>query len=257
MFNSKNLIKSASVGFVLSFLISIIASGRVTVALFRGLVFGVIFALLAFAVELVYRKFLDVGGGAEPSVVAEPVSKSSKRGSFVNITIDDENLTEDDNGPNFNVEKTVGSSAEAFKRSPVVSEPLSSQPSNEPAASPAAPVADSGEVFSSAAPAAVSEKVEEAPKNLTPAQAAAAKKAAKRAADVQEIDALPDIGGFMDGAAPENSDGDIIKNSDFAEEGTKAEAPSHTSLVGDGDVSKHDTKVIASAIRTLLKKDDA
>ena len=70
---------------------------------------------------------------------------------------------------------------------------------------------------------------------------------------MREIDSLPDIGGISDdsGSAVEP---EVIDNSEFAREGQSVSAPSP--LVDSSDVVKQDTKIIASAIRTILKKDE-
>ena len=47
---------------------------------------------------------------------------------------------------------------------------------------------------------------------------------------------------------------EVIDNSEFAREGQSVSAPSP--LVDSSDVVKQDTKIIASAIRTILKKDE-
>ena len=70
---------------------------------------------------------------------------------------------------------------------------------------------------------------------------------------MREIDSLPDIGGISDdsGSAAEP---EVIDNSEFAREGQSVSAPSP--LVDSSDVVKQDRKIIASAIRTILKKDE-
>ena len=102
MFNLKNVAASAGVGFVLSFLISIISTHRFFVASFRGFIFAVVFALLAFVAGFLNKRFLSVETllDSKDEAGKKPLSKA---GSVVNITIDDENLTEDEAAPNFDV----------------------------------------------------------------------------------------------------------------------------------------------------------
>ena len=70
---------------------------------------------------------------------------------------------------------------------------------------------------------------------------------------MREIDSLPDIGGISDDSGSA-SEPEVIDNSEFAREGQSVSAPSP--LVDSSDVVKQDTKIIASAIRTILKKDE-
>ena len=75
--------------------------------------------------------------------------------------------------------------------------------------------------------------------------------AAEKSAQSQEIDALPDIDIF---SGESDDDGDVINDSDFAQSDSSEKLPSAPT---DGKASvEQDTKTIASAIRTLLKKDE-
>ncbi|MDO5774023.1 MAG: hypothetical protein Q4P16_06930 [Spirochaetales bacterium] len=244
MFNLKNVAASAGVGFVLSFLISIISTHRFFVASFRGIIFAVVFALLAFAAGFLNKRFLSVEtlSDSKDEAGKKPVSKA---GSVVNITIDDENLTEDEAAPNFDVSAnknffngggSVGTASkfeEKTEDAPVADSLQKAESSADEAVENAVPVADSN------AP----EKTE--PEN--PVAAASSEKAAQS----QEIDALPDIGVF---SGESDDDEGVINDSDFAQTESSEKLPS---VPTDGKVSvEQDTKTIASAIRTLLKKDE-
>lgn len=244
MFNLKNVAASAGVGFVLSFLISIISTHRFFVASFRGIIFAVVFALLAFAAGFLNKRFLSVEtlSDSKDEAGKKPISKA---GSVVNITIDDENLTEDEAAPNFDVSAnknffngggSVGTASkfeEKTEDAPVADSLQKAESSTDEPVENAIPVADSS------AP----EKAE--PEN--PVAAASSEKAAQS----QEIDALPDIGVF---SGESDDDGDVINDSDFAQTESSEKLPSAPT---DGKVSvDQDTKTIASAIRTLLKKDE-
>lgn len=244
MFNLKNVAASAGVGFVLSFLISIIFTHRFFVASFRGIIFAVVFALLAFAAGFLNKRFLSVEtlSDSKDEAGKKPISKA---GSVVNITIDDENLTEDEAAPNFDVSAnknffngggSVGTASkfeEKTEDAPVADSLQKAESSTDEPVENAIPVADSS------AP----EKAE--PEN--PVAAASSEKAAQS----HEIDALPDIGVF---SGESDDDGDVINDSDFAQTESSEKLPSAPT---DGKVSvDQDTKTIASAIRTLLKKDE-
>ena len=244
MFNLKNVAASAGVGFVLSFLISIISTHRFFVASFRGIIFAVVFALLAFAAGFLNKRFLSVETLSDSKDEAGKKTVS-KAGSVVNITIDDENLTEDEAAPNFDVSAnknffngggSVGTASkieEKTEEAPVADslpKADSSVAANEPVEN-AVPVADSS-----------------APTEPETKPAAAS---AEKASQSQEIDALPDIGVF---SGESDDDEGVINDSDFAQTESSEKLPSAPT---DGKVSvEQDTKTIASAIRTLLKKDE-
>lgn len=245
MFNLKNVAASAGVGFVLSFLISIISTHRFFVASFRGIIFAVVFALLAFAAEFLNKKFLSVEtlSDSKDEAGKKPVSKA---GSVVNITIDDENLTEDEAAPNFDVSANKnffngGSSVGTASKIEEKTEEAPAADSLQKADTSVAvdePVENAVPVADSSAP----EKVEP---EIKPAASA------EKASQSQEIDALPDIGVF---SGESDDDGGVINDSDFAQTESSEKLPSAPT---DGKVSvEQDTKTIASAIRTLLKKDE-
>ena len=244
MFNLKNVAASAGVGFVLSFLISIISTHRFFVASFRGIIFAVVFALLAFAAGFLNKRFLSVEtlSDSKDEAGKKPISKA---GSVVNITIDDENLTEDEAAPNFDVSAnknffngggSVGTASkfeEKTEDAPVANSQQKAESSTDEPVENAIPVADSS-----------------APEKAEPENPVAAT-SSEKAAQSQEIDALPDIGVF---SGESDDDGDVINDSDFAQTESSEKLPSAPT---DGKVSvDQDTKTIASAIRTLLKKDE-
>lgn len=244
MFNLKNVAASAGVGFVLSFLISIISTHRFFVASFRGIIFAVVFALLAFAAGFLNKRFLSVEtlSDSKDEAGKKPISKA---GSVVNITIDDENLTEDEAAPNFDVSAnknffngggSVGTASkfeEKTEDAPVADSLQKAESSTDEPVENAIPVADSS-----------------APEKAEPENPVAAT-SSEKAAQSQEIDALPDIGVF---SGESDDDGDVINDSDFAQTESSEKLPSAPT---DGKVSvDQDTKTIASAIRTLLKKDE-
>lgn len=244
MFNLKNVAASAGVGFVLSFLISIISTHRFFVASFRGIIFAVVFALLAFAAGFLNKRFLSVEtlSDSKDEAGKKPISKA---GSVVNITIDDENLTEDEAAPNFD----VSANKNFFNGGGSVGTASKFEEKTEDA-----PVADSLQKADSSADEPVENAIpvanSSAPEKAEPENPVAAT-SSEKAAQSQEIDALPDIGVF---SGESDDDGDVINDSDFAQTESSEKLPSAPT---DGKVSvDQDTKTIASAIRTLLKKDE-
>lgn len=244
MFNLKNVAASAGVGFVLSFLISIISTHRFFVASFRGIIFAVVFALLAFAAGFLDKKFLSVEtlSDSKDEVGKKPVSKP---GSVVNITIDDENLTEDESAPSFDVSANKnffnggGSVGTASK--------IEEKTEDAPAAGSLQKEDSSvDEPIENTVPVADSSGIERTGAEIKPVATSS-----EKAAQSQEIDALPDIGVF---SGESDDDEGVINDSDFAQTESSEKLPSAPT---DGKVSvEQDTKTIASAIRTLLKKDE-
>lgn len=239
MFNLKNVAASAGVGFVLSFLISIISTHRFFVASFRGFVFAVVFALLAFAAGFLNKRFLSVETlwDSKDEAGKKPFSKA---GSVVNITIDDENLTEDEAAPNFDVSanKNFFNGGGSVETASKIEEKAEGVPDAD------SPSVD--EPVETSVPAADSSAPEKTEPEIKPVAMAA-----EKSAQSQEIDALPDIDVF---SGESDDDGDVINDSDFAQSDSSEKLPSAPT---DGKASvEQDTKTIASAIRTLLKKDE-
>ncbi|MGN0729103.1 hypothetical protein [Treponema sp.] len=243
MFNVKNVASFSGFGFVLSFLISIVFTGRFFVASFRALIFALLFGVLALVADFLNRRFLVVETLSDTS--DETGKKNApKAGSVVNITIDDENLTEDDGAPIFDVASNRGYFYGGEKKE------LNSASSDSVQEDSSA-----GETMKAAAenaPAEFSENTENASVAEQPdAGEKTSEISAEKAVNAQEIDSLPDIGAFSD-----DSEGDInvISDSEFAQANSNEKLPSPPS---DGKTSvNQDTKTIASAIRTLLKRDE-
>lgn len=276
----KNIVAAALCGFVLSFLISVISTRKMGTSFLRALVFGLVFAVLCFAIGFLNDKFLVV----EPSV-SDSYDDYSKRttprtGSVVNITIDDENLTEEDHAPSFDVSTTgssfsykpsknepapgvrtdaVGSVSSAGTQIPVSGKNIGDDNSNVDKAENGSPAfkpmdwskaatvqKDSGD--SAQVPAADSSSG--AAKNVS--------ESGKKSASVKEIDALPDIGDFAGNEIGDDSDGSgsvsVIEDSEFAQSGGGSSVSS--SVAESSDLGKQNSKLIASAIRTLLKKEE-
>lgn len=261
MFKVKNIAVAAASGFILSFLICAISTHRLGVSFFRGFIFGLVFAVLAAAIDFLNAKFLevDVGMGGDVDDGPKRSQSGGTSGSFVNITIDDENLTEEDQAPAFDV--SSGRQVFSYKTEPRVESaaPAESVSETVPASvTPSAPV-EQGEAPSAKAeftPVQLGTPIAEGETVKNDAPHAPEAESAKKGTGVKEIDALPDIGEF---SSQDNDIGDsnpvasIINDSEFAQSGDmKASA----AMTEGGDMMKQDSKIIASAIRTLLKKED-
>lgn len=283
MLNTKNIAVMAGLGFVLSFLISILfAHTPFLWALFRGLVFAIAFGVLAIIIDFMYEKFLNDG---EPADFSPDTSRAAgKPGARVDITIGEADLTEDGLGLRFAVnnnkhllsEKDTRSVAENAVRINSISPAASSGGSAAPhAAAPAAAAPEAPK----AAPAAAEFKPMTLGKPLTEAPAAAASspaapsggstaphaaapaaapEAPKSAAPAQksELDALPDLGVFDDGGGSSSAGGEVIEDTEFAETGGGDISPRISPLTDPDKATQHDTATLAKAIQTVLKRDE-
>ena len=265
LFKVKNIAVAAASGFILSFLICAISTHRLGVSFFRGFIFGLVFGVLAFAIDFLNSKFLevDVGIGADVDESSKGRQAGGSSGSLVNITIDDENLTEEDQAPVFDV--SSGRQVFSYKTEQRGQDAAPAEPVAPPATEPVpASATSAAPVEQGTGPAAKAEFTPvqlgtpiaegETVKNDAPHASEAV--SAKKATGVKEIDALPDIGEFSsqdNDISDSNSVASVINDSEFAQSGDmKASA----AMTEGGDMMKQDSKIIASAIRTLLKKED-
>lgn len=91
----KNIIIFASCGFILSFVFGLTSHSSFLSILLKAFIFAVCFALLGFAINFVFKKFLSEetsGESSDYSTSTSTVSDSPKTGNVVDITIEDEEL---------------------------------------------------------------------------------------------------------------------------------------------------------------------
>ena len=256
MIKVKNIVISAVCAFVLSFLISIISTGKIGPSLLRALIAAAVFAAIAFAATFLSDKFLQVEGDSlQPDAVPKRTA-----GGQVDLVVDDEDLTEEGDGPDFAVPRnaeTIGAGSSSFSSSGVSrEEPRSAEmqplpPDTEISSLPEND-SDSSDVEASSPEGFVPVELGREDKNSGP-QVRKTERDAQREERMKEIDSLPDIDGFDSDEEP-GSDTGLVEDSDFAESGeTKVQGYS----VIDADKAKdHDTETMANAIRTLLKREE-
>ncbi|MBQ7159606.1 MAG: hypothetical protein IJS09_09335 [Treponema sp.] len=280
MINPKYIGIAAGVGFVLSFLIGIFSGISFGLLLLRALICAAIFAAVGTGGSILYQKFLsdeqfDSGSDA-------PVEKVSRPGGVVDITIGDESLPEDSDGPRFDVSGTRSSLRAAGLASAGIRQ-------SAPPPPPITPVAPSVEVQPP-----VQETVQEVvPQNATPVHEApvsagfqpvslvAATTTSEQQAPVAEpvpvtapakssdsganrvatsaptggpADDLPDIGAFALDSEEEAAEGeeDVVNDSEFATEDEPR--PSRSSSSKSTPATEQSASVMAQAIRTILAK---
>ena len=97
MFNLKTAVIGAAAGFAVSFIAGIIGGVDFLIILLRALLSAAFSALLISGVRFLYVRFL----GEEQTEAPSGAVKSSPAGSVVDITLDDAELPDTDNAPDF------------------------------------------------------------------------------------------------------------------------------------------------------------
>lgn len=127
MFNIKNIIIGASVGFVLSFIIGLFSSVAFGFVILRAFIFAIVGAALGFGCSFLFDKFLKDAVSVDVSVSnAQKSGSSAERktiGGLVDITVEEGSLDEDVNGPKF----VVGNNEKITQKEPETE----SRPSDE------------------------------------------------------------------------------------------------------------------------------
>ena len=197
MLKPKNIIFPFMAGFVLSFFISIVSTGKFSSSLLRALVFGGVFSVLGIVFSFLDSRFLNDG----VSDVLEESSKNPSRsaGSVVDITIDDENLTQDNDAPSFSVSDNVHR----------LSEEETSVPEPSTAVQTAAPVAKSSPDSGTAAGSGQS-----AAEKIAAENQAGAASSMTQMQEVQEIEDLPDF--TPTGTEQGKYDDSVLEDTEFA-----------------------------------------
>ncbi len=274
----KNIAYPAIAGFVLSFFISILVTHNFGISLLKGLLFAVIFAVLAFVIDFVWGRFL--GDGTEVVELSSDSSKNDKSlGNKVDITIDDADLSDDGRSLPFAVDRNRAKLSESdtldLRKNDVLfaaeskgeKQPLfesgSEQAQKSPVQKDASPSAEEQPSFKPVslgkpvAAAADSQKTSPSP-SVSPApvksEPAKAPPARKTSSGDGELDALPDIAGFDVGD-------NYVSESDIEEESpvedSSSYSPSEPMPSGDANkATEHDTETLAKAISTVLKRDE-
>ena len=314
MFSIKKAALAAIAGFALSFLLSIVATGKFGMSLLRGILFGVLFAAGAIAIDFLNSRFLDGEGGDLPSLapdIAQRKTAAKTAGNVVSIVIDDANLTEEPSPPSFDVssngallknldpkEKKTPEKQQARSQPAEVSPDVPKPPvqqklgndadvrsdteSDKPQAKKPAKnenVSHSGRDKAEASSGdnkngnvnkeqAKKENAASTQENETfkPMQLDAISGGAKKTETaterkherLQQIDELPDFAALTSASEAQRDEG-LISDSEFAESEPEDEdgKEENVSSAPRGEIPvDYDSETIASAIRTLLKRDE-
>lgn len=235
MINPKVICISAATGFVLSFLVGIIAGVSFGSVLLRALISTLICGALGYVIPFIFHTFLNVK--SEGDLQVEP-NNETHTGSLVDISVGDEPLAEEDGGPDF------------YVNADVVPEKASATMGN--LAEPKEEVTESPAVEVSAAEPKVqsqSTSSSENPENtFRPVELGKTINSGNQDISSDEIDVLPDIGEFSSGIT--SAKNEVLENTDFALEGSSESVSAPKAGAG-----VMDTETIAKAIKTALSKD--
>lgn len=238
MIKPRTIIISVCGGFILSFIIGLVAGVSFGVVLLRALIFAILFGGLGFGIGVVFQRFLldssDLEGGSELP------SGGARQGSIVDLSVGDEPLVEDENGPDFYVRKEVASPKAPEHEGGV-------EESHE---SPGAASHVKESVSSIASQNSGSEQFKPISLGTPAVNAGGAEGAASfgmGAAGASE-DVLPEI----DDISISSSEGD-----DFSSGGMELSIGNgmETSQGRSSSVASEDSRTIAQAIRTLMVQD--
>ncbi len=271
MSKPKKIIVPAVTGFVLSFLISIISTHKFALSLLRALIFGVVFGLLALLIDFLNEKFLSVDDEKDGSEQGTAVD--SGRGNLVNFTVNDENLTEDDNAPSFSVsmnkihlddekDSLQNSADENLSKNNSDFQDVSSEsfaPTQNPQKNDSGGKENSENSFRRVE---LGKKIDSSDfrdkidkENLSETSDSGSEDDVKKISDDEkEIGSLPDFSDDAEDSVSE--DEDIVSTSDFVEEGMDSDYSHGTNSADESKANNFDAGTIASAIRTILKRED-
>lgn len=236
MIKPKFIIISVCVGFFLSFFVGLFSGVSFGVVILRALIFATLFGALGFGLRVVFLRFLLDSSDMDTGV---DVAASSHQSSVVDISVGDEPLVEDENGPDFYVRKELpGSDHVERTEKGAVSATSDFRPSEESKAFSQETAQEQFRPISLGTPAGQ----EKAAGNDSNGGAAGT---ASKGSD----DALPDIGDLSMASASEEI-GSSSAGMDLAI-GNGMETSQ-----GRGSIdTSSDSQTIAQAIRTVLARD--
>lgn len=259
MISPKYISISAGLGFIVSFLIGLFSGIGFGHVVLRALICALFFGAMTVGILFLNQKFLS--DGQTDADLDVPAEKMSRVGGVIDITVDDDRLPEEEQGPRFNVASTrpalrqtetaAKESADAAQPVPPVSEPA---PVSDGDRAVVPPQAEQPAGFTPMGLAQVASAVAEPePANVVPQPSAPTHAVAPAAgADLAE---LPDISSFGGGDTADVATGeDVVEDSEFAE----ADVPqkSRSSVFPDGvPASEQSASLMAQAIRTVLLRE--
>lgn len=259
MISPKYISISAGLGFIVSFLVGVFSGIGFGHVVLRALICALFFGVMTVGILFLNQKFLS-DGQADTDLDA-PAEKMPRVGGVIDITVDDDRLPEEEQGPRFNVASTrpalrqtetaAQESADAGSpMPPPVSEPAS-VPDGNRASVP--PPAESSAGFTPMGLAQVASAAPEQKQAKVTPQPSAPSHAAAPAAGA-DLGELPDISTFGGGDTADTAGENVVEDSEFAEADVPQKARS--SVFPDGvPASEQSASLMAQAIRTVLVRE--
>ena len=258
MISPKYISISAGLGFIVSFLIGVCSGIGFGHVVLRALICALFFGVMTVGILFLNQKFLS--DGQTDADLDVPAEKMSRVGGVIDITVDDDRLPEEEQGPRFN----VASTRPALRQTETAAE------ESADAAQPVSPVSETAPVSDGDRAGAPSQA--EISAGFTPmglAQVASAVADSKQAKVAQQpvapshaaaptagadLGELPDISTFGGGDTAGAAGEDVVEDSEFAEADVPQKARS--SVFPDGvPASEQSASLMAQAIRTVLARE--
>lgn len=251
MANSKVIIISIVSGFVLSFLIGIISGVSVGIVVLRALLFALAFGVVMFGADFVFRRFLAFGGEAETALDS---SEAPRTGTKIDISIGDEPLPDDGNGPDFYVDNTDSISSDTVSDSSAKKSVTEDRVTSSGEALSAKPESQGDKSESVPASVAKSDNDTAASQSgFQPVSLGASVSPGGSDVSSESLDVLPDVSDFT---IADSGHGEVLENTDFALEGSfDSGGYSSGGSKNSASTGVMDTEIIAKAIKTALSKD--
>ena len=234
MINPKYIFIAVVFGFFLSIFAGIFAGVTFGIILLRAVIFSIIFGIVVYGALWVFQHFLSFG-----TDISESSAESSnipRAGSKIDISIGDEPLPDDDNGPDFYVSNMGSSTTEqVVTESSDVIYPKESVLSFSSDTESVEKTATNDELSNEFKPVTLGTPVSSDGFVISK----------------ESMDVLPEINDISVDAIASNH-GNVLENTDFALEGSSVELNPSSKRSSSGVM---DTETIAKAIKTVLSKD--
>ena len=255
MISPKYISISAGLGFIVSFLIGVCSGIGFGHVVLRALICALFFGVMTVGILFLNQKFLS--DGQMDADLDVPAEKMSRVGGVIDITVDDDRLPEEEQGPRFNVASTrpaLRQTETAAEESADARQPVSeAAPVSDGDRAGAPPQAEMSAGFTPMGLTQVASAVAE-PKQAKVAQQPVAPSHAAAPTAGADLGELPDISTFGGGDTADAAGEDVVDDSEFAEADVPQKARS--SVFPDGvPASEQSASLMAQAIRTVLARE--
>lgn len=240
MFNYKMIVAAAVVGFLLSFVTGLFSGVGFGLVLLRAIIFAIVLGLLASGIMFIFERFLDMD-----TLETSSLPKEVDIGGMVDISVGDDELTEEDSAPGFYVDAKVTNGSEGNSTDSVVNT-VSSQLTNSN-------VSSENKVFSENTGNSQVDSATDTEKPVTENTQHSVQTNGFVKSDIQTMTSPISYGNYAENSSEDELDELPEFNSDN-KGNSKTEGLFHKdSPIMENGVQ--DAEVMAQAIRTILNKD--